>query len=88
MSLFRRKKKVKTEEFIDPELDIELEYRKKREHLKEERSFNDIEDMQYVRLHCEQVAESSRYIEELKSENMVVQSYILDIQKIENMPEP
>lgn len=88
MSLFRRKKKVKTEEFIDPELDIELEYRKKRENSREDRSFSDIEDMQYVRLHCEQVAESSRYIEELKNENMVVQSYILDIQKIENIPEP
>lgn len=88
MSLFRRKKKVKTEEFIDPELDIELEYRKKREASREDRSFSDIEDMQYVRLHCEQVAESSRYIEELKNENMVVQSYILDIQKIEKMPEP
>ena len=86
MSLFRRKKKIKTEEFIDPELDIEYEYRKKKNHKKEDKSFKNIEDMQYVRLQCEQVAESSKYIEELKDENMVVQSYILDIQKINKMP--
>lgn len=87
MSLFRRKKKIKTEEFIDPELDIEYEYRKKKNHKKEDKSFKNIEDMQYVRLQCEQVAESSKYIEELKDENMVVQSYILDIQKINKMPD-
>lgn len=87
MSLFRRRKKTKTEEFIDPELDIELEYRRKKENSRDDKSFRDIEDMQYVRVQCEQVAESSRYIEELKDENMVVQSYILDIQKIERMPE-
>lgn len=87
MSLFRRKKKQKTEEFIDPELDIELEFSRRKENSRTDKAFKDIEDMQYVRIQCEQVAESSRYIEELKDENMIVESYIMDLQKIESLPE-
>lgn len=87
MALFKKKKKVKTEEFIDPNLDIELEFSKRNDNSHLDKSFKEIEDMQFVRVQCEQVVESSKYIEELKDEKMAVQGYILDMQRIEQAPE-
>ncbi len=52
-----------------------------------DRSFREIEDMQYICMQCEQVAESSKYIEELKKENSAVESYITDIQLISSLPD-
>ena len=87
MGLFRRKKNKLSTEFIDPELDIELEYSRRKKETVNDAAFTDIENMQFIRTQCEQAAESSKYIEELKNEKMIVQSYILDLQKLSQLPD-
>ncbi len=93
MSIFKRRKNKKQNKeklddiFFDPELDIEAEFRKRdiiQHSQRSEKEFSDIEDMQYVRLQCEQAAESSRYIAELKLEYQAVSSYLNDISLIES----
>lgn len=87
MSLFKKKNKKKKPQFYDENLNIELEYENLKKNSGEDREFKNIEDMQHVRIQCEQIAESSKYIAELKKESLEVQKYIDDIQNIENCPE-
>ena len=87
MSLFKKKNKKKKPQFYDENLNIELEYEDLKKNSGEDREFKNIEDMQHVRIQCEQIAESSKYIAELKKESLEVQKYIDDIQNIENCPE-
>lgn len=62
----RKKTKRKNQQFYDENLNIELEYEKLKKNSDEDREFKNIEDMQHVRIQCEQIAESSKYIAELK----------------------
>ena len=87
MLFFKKKKKQQKEQFITSELSGDEDYRLIREATKADRTFREIEEMQNIRTQCEQVAESSKYINELKRENAVVDSYITDIQKIESLPD-
>ena len=66
---------------------LQEQYEKLKKNSDEDREFKNIEDMQHVRIQCEQIAESSKYIAELKKESLEVQKYIDDIQNIENCPE-
>ncbi len=81
----KRKNKKKKEEyvFLDPELDIEAEFSKRGSSKSEDSQFLAIERLQYVRTQCEQVAESSKYISELKSEYQAVTNYLSDVQIVE-----
>lgn len=92
MAFFRKKqKKQKTEKeeylFLDPQLDIEAEFRNRQKKEKHEKEFYDIEQIQYIRTQCEQIAESSKYIATLKEEYQIVNSYLSDIQIIESAKE-
>ena len=77
----RRKKNTDNEAYLDPELDLEKEFARRR-HAKDD-DFDRIESMQYVRTQCDQVVESSRYITRLKEEYQTVGSYLADVQKID-----
>ncbi len=85
MSIFKKKRKKKTEDYIylDPELDIEAEFKKRRETEKNDKVFDEISKLQYVRTQCQLMSESSDYINELKKEYQSVNSYLMDIQVIE-----
>lgn len=85
MSIFRKKRKKKTEEYIylDPELDIEAEFKKRRETEKNDKVFDEISKLQYVTTQCQLMRESSDYINELKEEYQSVSSYLMDMQVIE-----
>lgn len=87
MLFFKKRKKRQKEEFMSSDLNNDEDYRLIREATKADKTFREIEEMQYIRTQCEQVAESSKYISELKRENTVVESYITDIQKIESLPD-
>lgn len=86
MAFFKKKKQTEPKEFLflDPELDIEAEFRKRETTEKHEKIFYDIEQLQYVRTQCEQIAESSRYISSLKEEYTLVNEALSDVQVIES----
>ena len=83
--LFKKRKAQPKEEYLDPELDIEAEFSKRNNGGGKE--YEIIEQMQYVNTQCEQIADSSRYIAELKAEYQIVNNYIEDVKKIEDQPE-
>ena len=71
MSIFKKKKrKTKKQEFvyIDPDLDIEAEFRKRRMSGEKDREFDEIEGMQYINTQCQLMTEASDYIEKIKDE--------------------
>ena len=82
--LFKKKKAQPKEVYLDPELDIEAEFGKRNGGGKE---YELIEQMQYVNTQCEQIADSSRYIAELKAEYQIVNNYIEDVKKIKTQPD-
>ena len=55
------KKRKKKEEYIylDPELDIEAEFDRRKDSERKDRDFDEISRLQYVRTRCELMAESS-----------------------------
>ncbi len=89
MWIFNRKRKKKKEEYIylNPELDIEAEFEKRRETEKNDKVFDEISKLQYVRTQCQLMTESSDYINELKEEYQSVGSHLMDIQVIESQDE-
>lgn len=89
MGLFKKKNKKQNEElvYIDSELDIEAEFRKRRGQDKGDKEFRDIEGLQFVRTQCQLITESSGYINELKMEYDAVTAYLSDIQIIESQSE-
>lgn len=89
MGFFKKKRKKQNEEFvyIDSELDIEAEFRKRKSADTGDKEFRDIEGLQYVRTQCQLITESSGYINELKTEYDAVTAYLSDIQIIESQSE-
>ena len=89
MLFFKKRKKQKKEEYqyLNPELDVGEEFRRRREKQRDNKEFQDIEDVQYIRSHCEQMMESFKYVDELKQEYKTVQSYLTDIQIIASQPD-
>lgn len=89
MGFFKKKKKKQNEElvYIDPELDIEAEFKKRKGADNGDKEFRDIEGLQYVRTQCQLITESSGYINELKTEYDAVAAYLSDIQIIESQSE-
>lgn len=89
MGFFKKKKKKQNEEFvyIDSELDIEAEFRKRKSADNGDKEFRDIEGLQYIRTQCQLITESSGYISELKTEYDAVAAYLSDIQIIESQSE-
>lgn len=95
MGIFFKKKKKTTEEytFFDPQFDIEKEFSKRERKNKDagdkkKADFtSEIEELQFIRTQCEQIVESSKYIDEVKIEYQTVNSYISDVQTFENMSE-
>ena len=83
--LFKKRKAKPKDEYLDPELDIEAEFNKRNGSNGKE--YELIEQMQYVNTQCEQIADSSRYIAELKAEYQIVNSYIEDVKIIEDQPD-
>lgn len=84
MKLFKKRDKKKPQkDFIYQELDVDEELRKHRRTNTEDESFKTIENLQYVRTQCDQIAESTNYINDLKKEYQVVNNYLNDIQVIE-----
>lgn len=81
--LFKRKKKKTEDVYINPELDIEAEFNKRGGN----KEYQVIEQMQYVNTQCEQIADSSKYIAELKAEYQIVDNYISDVKIIESQPD-
>ena len=81
--LFKRKKKKTEDVYINPELDIEAEFNKRGGN----KEYQVIEQMQYVNAQCEQIADSSKYIAELKAEYQIVDNYISDVKIIESQPD-
>lgn len=80
MSIFKRRKKEKKQYvYMDPELDIEEEFRKRRGAEKKDKEFAAIESLQYVHTQCQVISEASEYIEELKTESQAVENYISDV---------
>lgn len=86
MWFFKKKKKQKYE-YIDPMLDIEAEFRKRRENEHGDRSFADIEALQFVHTQCQVMTESSQYINELRKEHTDVRGHLSDIRIIEGLPD-
>lgn len=82
MWFFKKRKKLK-EEYIDPELDIEEEFRKRREHEKD-KTFDEIESLQFIHTQCQVMKESSQYINELRKEHSDVREHLNDIRTIES----
>ena len=89
MLFFKKRKKQKKEEYqyLNPELDVGEEFRRRHEKQRDNKEFQDIEDVQYIRSHCEQMMESFKYVDELKQEYKTVQSYLTDIQIIASQPD-
>ena len=83
--LFKKRKKKTEDVYLNPELDIEAEFSKRGSKVNKE--YQLIEQMQYVNTQCEQIADSSKYIAELKAEYQIVDNYISDVKIIENQPE-
>lgn len=87
MSLFKKKnKKPKKEEFvyIDPDLDIEAEFRKRRQSGEKDSDFDEIEGMQYINTQCQLMTESSGYVEKIKDEYRALGRQMSDIAAIES----
>lgn len=87
MAFFKKKKKKEQLEYLDPDLDIEAEFRKRKERIKArqtDEAFEKIETLQYVRTQCQLIAESGNYVNELKTEYDVVNSYLTDVRVIES----
>lgn len=80
------KKRKKKEEYIylDPELDIEAEFDRRKDSERKDRDFDEISRLQYVRTQCELMTESSNYINELKEEYQDAGAHLMDIQVIES----
>lgn len=72
-----KKKKTDNTDYLADELEEEFGKRNSR------REYKLIEQLQYVRTQCEQVADSSKYIAQLKAEHEIVCNYISDVQIIE-----
>ncbi|MCM1308601.1 MAG: hypothetical protein NC223_08385 [Butyrivibrio sp.] len=91
MGFFKKKNKKQKEEFvyIDPGLDIDAEFKKRRQDKADnsDKEFRDIEGMQYIHTQCQLITESSGYIAELKTEYDAVSAYLSDIQIIESQSE-
>ncbi len=89
MGLFKKKNKKQKENFtyIDPELDIEAEFGRRKGAEPADKEFRDIEGLQYVRTQCQLIEESHEYIDELKAEYDAVSAYLSDIQIIESQSE-
>lgn len=85
MGLFGRRKKRKEYDII--EFDMKEILSEKSNTDINARMFDKASRIQYIRMQCEQVIESSNYIEEAKKEYASVTEYLSDIQKIENLPE-
>ncbi len=84
---FFGKKKKRKYEYIDPMLDIDAEFRKRREKERGDQSFEDIEALQFVNTQCQVMKESSGYINELRKEHADVKEHLNDIRIIEELPE-
>lgn len=90
MSIFKKKKrKTKKQEFvyIDPDLDIEAEFRKRRMSGEKDREFDEIEGMQYINTQCQLMTEASDYIEKIKDEYKKLGRQMSDISIIESAPD-
>ena len=85
MFFFKKRKNKIKKPLIDSELDIDAEFNGK--NIKDSEEYRIIQQMQYVRTQCEQVADSSKYIAELKTEYQVVCNYISDLSIIDNQNE-
>lgn len=80
MSIFKRKKKPKKEYvYIDPELNIEEEFRRHKNEEKNEREFKNIEMLRNVHTQCQVMSEAADYIGELKIELQAVENYLSDV---------
>ena len=78
------KKRKKKEEYIylDPELDIEAEFDRRRDSERNDRDFDEISRLQYVRTQCELMTESSNYINDLKEEYQDAGAHLMDLSLI------
>ncbi len=85
MGLFGRRKK-KQKEYDIAEFDMQEILGEKSSTDINSRMFDKVSRTQYVRMQCEQVLESSNYIDEAKKEYASVTEYLNDIQKIEGLP--
>lgn len=81
--LFKKRKAQKEE--ID--LEAELSKHNPKGTVKVNKEYEVIEQMQYVNTQCEQIADSSKYIAELKAEYQIVENYLADVKIIEEQPE-
>lgn len=75
------KKSKKIDKYIDPQLESDAQFSDFSD--KNDEEYQLIEQMQYIRTQCEQVVDSTRYIEELKMEHQIVNNYISDVKIIE-----
>ncbi len=84
----RKKSKRKKEEYeyLDPSFDPDYGFEKGHGKSAKNDEFDEIQQLTYIRTQCEQVNESSRYIDELKIEYQAVLNYLSDIQIIESLP--
>ena len=87
MSIFKKKPKKEEFVYIDPDLDIEAEFRKRRKSDIKDGDFDEIEGMQYVNTQCQVVAETSAYIEKIKDEYRQLGRQMSDISSIESLSE-
>lgn len=78
---FFTSKKKENKDYLADELTEEFDRRNSRKEYKL------IEQLQYVRTQCEQVADSSKYIAQLKAEHLIVSNYINDVKIIESQNE-
>lgn len=90
MSFFKKKnRKPKKEEFvyIDPDLDIEAEFSRRRQSGVKDSDFDEIEGMQYINTQCQLMTESSGYVEKIKDEYRALGRQMSDISAIESAPD-
>ena len=84
MGLFRRKKKVE-EEFDIEELDMDEILNQDSPVNFDEKMFDAVSRTQYIKTQCEQIIESSQYVENTRREYESVTKLLKDIQIIDNL---
>ena len=86
--LFKGKRKKADTSNVDiQDLDMEEIFESQADESVAERIFDDASKSQYIRVQCEQITESMKYIEDIKREYETVTEDLNDVQKIDDLTE-